>query len=90
MQTQIDYEMYTDEGNDAVRRALESIEFISQVRTKVWNRETLNQAARPIIDALAEVHGEVYDTEPRGHISDFMDMICKCNGWTYDDGWGDF
>lgn len=78
------YEMYTDEGDMAVARALVAISLTVQDRTKVWNRNTLEAVAKPIIEALAAFHPEVYDTEPRGNIADFLDKICEENGWAYD------
>lgn len=78
------YEMFTDEGNNAVARALAAISLQAQDHTKVWNRFTLEEAARPILEGVAKNHGEIYDTEPRGHIADFLDQLCEESGWAYD------
>ncbi len=79
-----DFEMFTLDGNIAVANALDEILRLSYDRTKVWNRATLEAVAIPVIDELAKEHGEVYDTEPRGHIGDFLNRICDANGWSYD------
>lgn len=78
------YDMYTEEGNEAVARALASITLMSKDHTKVWNRVTLEQVAKPVIEGVAKLHDELYDTEPRGLIADFLDNICEKNGWAYD------
>lgn len=78
-----DFEMYTLSGNIAVGNALDEILRLSYDRTLVWNMETLQAAARPIIGVVAKQFGEVYDSEPRGHITDFLQRICQANGWTY-------
>jgi hypothetical protein len=78
------YEMFSEEGNEAVARALTSIAIVSKDHTKVWNRYTLEQVARPVLEGVAKLHGEIYDTEPRGHIADFLDQLCEENGWAYD------
>lgn len=78
------YEMYTDEGDLAVARALASIAVTASDRTKVWNRDTLEAVAKPVIEAVAKLHDELYDTEPRGHIADFLDQLCAENGWAFD------
>lgn len=79
------YEMYTDEGNSAVARALASITLLSEDHTKVWNKETLTQVAVPIIEGVAKNYPEVYDTEPRNYIADALDLICKMNGWSHNE-----
>lgn len=76
--------MYTDEGDRAVERALASISLATQDRTKVWNRDTLEAVAKPFIEGVEKIHEEISDTEPRGHIADFLDNICEENGWAYD------
>lgn len=78
------YEMYTDEGDMAVARALVAISLAAQNRTTVWNRKTLEVVAKPFIKAVEQLHQEVSDTEPRGYIADHLDAICEENGWTYD------
>lgn len=78
------YEMFSDEGNMAVARALQSIAIAASDHTKVWNRYTLEQAAKPILEGVSKVHEEIWDTEPRGHIADFLDQLCEENGWAYD------
>ncbi len=77
------YEMYTDDGNKAVDEALNDILHLSKDRTKVWNKATLEAAARPVIRAVADNYPEVYDTEPRNYIYDFLDRLCKAHGWAY-------
>lgn len=75
------YEMYSEEGNQAVKRALSIID--SQV-PNCRNRRTLEAMAQPILKEVAILHSEVYDTEPRGHIADHLDGICQREGWSYD------
>lgn len=79
------YEMYTDEGDMAVARALAIIAIMSKDHAKVWNRETLQAMAIPVLGAVAKEHDEIYDTEPRNHIDDFLDQLCAENGWAYKD-----
>lgn len=78
------YEMYTDEGDLAVTRALVAIAIVSSDRTVVWNRDTLEAMAAPVLQGVAKLHNEIYDTEPRGHIADFLDQLCAENGWAFD------
>jgi hypothetical protein len=78
------YEMFTDEGNDAVARALAAIALVAQDRTRVWNRETLETVAIPVLRAVSVKYEEIYDTEPRGNIADFLDQLCAENGWAFD------
>ncbi len=79
-----EYEMFTYEGNKAVQHAIDKILRLSYDRTLVWNQATLEAVAIPVIEEVAQLHGEVYDTEPRGHIGDFLKRICDANGWTFD------
>lgn len=79
------YEMYTDEGDMAVARALAAIDVVSSDRTVVWNRTTLEAVAAPVLQAVAKLYGEIYDTEPRGHIARFLDQLCAENGWAYNE-----
>jgi hypothetical protein len=76
--------MYTDDGDMAVARALVAIGIVASDRTKVWNRETLETMATPVLREVAKHHEEIYDTEPRVHIADFLDQICAENGWAFD------
>lgn len=76
--------MYTDDGNLAVARALVAISVVSSDRTKVWNRETLETMATPVLREVSKHYEEIYDTEPRGHVADFLDKICSENGWAFD------
>lgn len=80
-----DYDMYTSDGNDAVTIALSIIDRLAMNRLQVWNKETLTDAARPLLQEVAKIYSEVYDTEPRGLIADHLDGICKMNGWHYND-----
>ena len=79
------YEMFSEEGNNAVARALAAITLLSDDHTKVWNKETLTKIAAPIIEGVAKNHPEVHDTEPRACIADSLDLICQMNGWVYNE-----
>lgn len=78
------YEMFSDEGDMAVARALASIALRSKDHTIVWNRDTLEAVAKPVLEAVGKLHEELYDTEPRGYVADFLDQLCEENGWAYD------
>lgn len=78
------YEMFSDEGDQAVARALAAIALVAQDHTKVWNRDTLEQVAKPVLEGVAKLYDEIYDTEPRANIADFLDQLCEENGWAYD------
>lgn len=77
--------MYSTEGDDAVRAAVIQIETMAAHEPFVRNRATLTKAASPILRAVAEIHPEIWDTEPRAWIGDKLDAICEANGWAYEE-----
>jgi len=76
-------EMYSDEGDQAVIRALINIAWIANNNLEIRNRETLLKAAGPILQATANLYPEIYDTEPRNWINDRLNEICRSQGWSY-------
>lgn len=78
-------EMFTSEGNQAVIAAVKKIEKLAETDLSIRNKETLTKAASPILREVEERFGEIRDTEPRGWIADKLDLICKKNGWEYEE-----
>lgn len=67
--------------NQAVVEAMAIINVIAMNRSKVWNKETLTDAVRPLLENIARTHREISDIESRNLIADHLDRICKMNGW---------
>lgn len=82
-------EMYTEEGDQAVIRAMIVVANMAETDLTIRNKETLWKSAEPIIKAVGNLYYEIYDTEPRHWIEDQLDAICKAHGWAYNEfeGW---
>lgn len=78
-------QMFTDEANEGVMRAIVAIEAMARDDLTIRNRETLVKAASPLLRAVGALHDEIWDTEPRNWIAGKLDLICKMNGWAYDE-----
>ena len=85
----IDFEMFTDEGNEACTAAYQNIydvifdpfKFISESELKKLIKEQI---------ALVEVsYPEVHDTEPEWHFVDRINSALKTKGYAYTIGRGD-
>ncbi len=75
-------EMYTEEGNQAVIRAMITVATVAETNLAIRNKDTLIAMAAPVLEAVAKLHPEIYDTEPRCWVDDRLDEICRANGWT--------
>lgn len=74
------YEMYSDKGDDYVAEQVDDL--IGRGNTGGFGRQHLVAEVRAMIDSIAKVHGEVYDTEPEWHIADAInERLCKPQGW---------
>lgn len=85
----IEFEMFTDEGNEACTAAYQNIydvifdpfKFISEPELKKLIKEQI---------ALVEVsYPEVHDTEPEWHFVDRINSALKTKGYAYVIGRGD-
>lgn len=73
------FQMYTREGNDAcARMVLLIVDTIEKNSTPPRNIPPL---LKDLTTSLARVHGEVYDTEPRGAILDALNEYLVPNGY---------
>jgi hypothetical protein len=84
----VDFEMFTDEGNEACTQALINIDkvifgdkFVSEAELKKIVKEQIAQ--------VAEDHKEVHDTEPKWHLVDRINMGLEARGYSYRVGRGD-
>ena len=78
-------EMYTEEANQAVIHAILKIETMAEHDLNIRNREGLEKVARPILRAVGEKYPELWDTEPRCWVNDYLDKICRMHGWYYNE-----
>jgi len=78
-----DYEMFSEEGNEAVHSLTSKV--ISKVdgRWKVTKGE-LDEMIASGMKEIAEKHGEVYDTEPPSHIAWRVNKALKENGYGFE------
>jgi hypothetical protein len=84
----VDFEMFTEEGNEACTQALINIDkvifgdkFVSEAELKKIVKEQIAQ--------VAEDHKEVHDTEPKWHLVDRINMGLEARGYSYRVGRGD-
>ena len=74
------YEMYTDEGDVYVAEQVNDL--IIRGMAGGFERVHLLGEIRAMIDSIAKVHGEVYDTEPEANIAEQVnERLCKPQGW---------
>ena len=78
----VDFEMFTEEGNEACTQALINIDkvifgdkFVSEAELKKIVKEQIAQ--------VAEDHKEVHDTEPEWHLVDRINMGLEARGYNY-------
>lgn len=74
------YEMFTLAGDRAcdnlVKRVIKKIQGVKRV-----TREEIRDMVEKGMDKIAVKHPEVDDTEPRGHIKNFVDKAMVDNGY---------
>ena len=84
----VDFEMFTDEGNEACTKAYFNIhnaifgdKFVSEKELKQLIKEQIAQ-----VDAI---HPEVHDTEPEWHFVDRINGCLETRGYNYKINRGD-
>lgn len=88
MQTKVYYEMFSAAGEKACQSLVDSID------KKIHGKERMTkERIQELYDAgrkkISEKHGEVYDTEPRGHIARQISKSLKKAGYGfYINSWG--
>lgn len=75
-QRDLEWFMYSPEGNEAVADAVELISKEAE-EGRFTSKETLAERARVLVKGVAADYPEVYDTEPRGAISDHLDAHAR-------------
>jgi len=74
------YEMYTDEADAYVAEEVDAL--IARGLEGGFERQHLLGEVRVMIDSIAGMHGEVYDTEPEANIAEQInERLCKPQGW---------
>ena len=75
------FQMYTPEGNAAVRDMVERV--IADAQFLGTPRAAVIDAMRNGMREVAKTHPEVRDTEPRGAIYDALDAYFDTEGWVH-------
>ena len=76
----ISYEMYSEEGDLYVAEQVNDL--INRGHAGGFGRVHLIAEIRAMVDSIAKVHPEVYDTEPEADIADQVnERLCKPLGW---------
>jgi len=78
----IEFEMYTDEGNQACNQALENIKTIINGDRFISERE-FEEVTEGEMKKVASTHPEVYDTEPRWHFTRLLNKVLGEKGYGY-------
>lgn len=84
----IDFEMFTDEGNEACTAAYQNIKNVI-FGDKFVSENELKKLVKEQIDQVESAYPEVHDTEPEWY---FVDRINKCletKGYNYKINRGD-
>lgn len=77
--------MFTSRGNKALADTLKMIEETSEYHDEFWNRATLRGMAKNFIEEyVGNKHPEVYDAPAINIVGNFLNSLCKKNGWEYD------
>ncbi len=84
----VDFEMFTEEGNEACTQAFKNIydvifgdKFVSENELKKLIKEQIAQ--------VASAYPEVHDTEPEGYFVDRINMALNTRGYNYQINRGD-
>jgi hypothetical protein len=78
----VDFEMYTEEGNEACTQALENIKTIINGDKFISERE-FEEVAEAEMKKVSSTHPEVYDTEPRWHFTRLINKMLEEKGYGY-------
>ena len=78
--TGISYEMYSEAGDLYVNEQVDDL--IGRGNTGGFTRHHLPGEVRAMLDSIAKLHPEVYDTEPEANIAEQInERLCKPQGW---------
>ena len=78
----IEFEMFTDEGNQACTEAFRNIKALIE-GDKFISEAELKKFVKEQIDQVASVHSEVNDTEPEYHFEDNINVTLEAKGYAY-------
>jgi hypothetical protein len=78
----IEFEMFTDEGNQACTEAFENIKALIN-GDKFTSEAELKEFAKKQIDQVASIYEEVHDTEPEYHFENRINKALKAKGYAY-------
>lgn len=78
----IDFEMFTDEGNQACTEALENIKALIE-GDKFISEDELKKFAKEQIAQVDVNHREVHDTEPEWHFQNRINKVLEAKGYSY-------
>ena len=78
----MNFEMFTNEGNEACTQTLQNINGVIFGDKFVPEKE-LKAVVKAEIKQVAMVHGEVNDTEPEWHFVDRINMALEIRGYSY-------
>jgi len=84
----VEFEMFTEEGNEACTHAYQNIKDVIFGDKFVSESELKNIIAEQIAH-VALVHPEVHDTEPEWHFVDRINSSLKARGYNYEINRGD-
>lgn len=79
------YEMYTDDGNQAVANAVDAL--AEKMRNGTVTRPQLDKQIRLLLNHVEKSHPEVHDTEPEWAICDEINKVCDELMWKHTDRW---
>lgn len=84
----VEFEMFTDEGNEACTQAYQNI--INTIwGDKFVSENELKQLVKEQIAQVASVHPEVHDTEPEWYFVERINLSLKNKGYNYEINRGD-
>ena len=84
----VDFEMFTDEGNEACTQAFKNIYDVI-FGDKFVTENELKKLIKEQIAQVASVYPEVHDTEPEGYFVDRINMALNTRGYNYQINRGD-
>lgn len=78
----VDFEMFTDEGNEACTQAFQTI-YDTIFGDKFISEGELKGLLKEQIIKVAIEHGEVHDTEPEWHMVGRVNLALETKGYAY-------
>ena len=82
MHPTLNYEMYSPAGNRACQAAVDSATKKILGKTRISSKD-LEDLFEGICKRVSQKHSEVYDTEPRWHISNRLNKALKEAGYSF-------